>query len=294
PDDNNAPLDAPPAYDSTVGSSSRQTAPVEKSRAPASVPLPLSPAPSTVKSRVVQKSAWEELGDEMGDLMASLGLGTARHRATTEVRKTVTGLIHDLVRDQSIDSVGILDSCSEVCAAYEINMPSLLQRPYIEGHTPLYWAIVKRPADASETAASELPPLIRALLAYSAPLSAETVTDVRLACLQTCDQWLFQGLRCCADFSALPYKDQLLLGVQVPPDTVAIEVPARHSAPFTVNFGLAHFQKRMRISHEVRLDFISHARMWELAFFVAESTGSGLQQGQWAARIALLDTSPPS
>ena len=139
------------------------------------------------------------------------------HRATQEVRKTVTGLLKDLVRNQTIDSniscVGILDSCSEACAANGINMPNLLQQAYIEGHTPLYWAIVKRPADESEAQRSsseaDLPPLVRALLAYSAPLKPATVIDIRLACLHTCDQWLFQCLRCSPDYPALPDKDQL-------------------------------------------------------------------------------------
>ncbi|KAJ7057958.1 hypothetical protein C8F01DRAFT_1027363 [Mycena amicta] len=292
-------LDAPPAYDA----SSSRPAPAEKvSLSPASPPSPPSPpspaspaSSSSVKSRVVQNDTW-------GSLLADLGLGSAKHRAAQEVRKTVTGLLHDLVRNQSIDSnescVGILDSCSEACAQNGINMPNLLQQAYIQGHTPLYWAIVKRPADPSEahrpSSEAELPPLVRALLAYSAPLTSATVTEIRLACLHTCDQWLFQCLRCSPDFPALPHKDQLLLGVQVPPDTIEIQVPSKHDAPFTITFAFADFQKRMRVTHEVKLDFISHSRIWEIAFIDYEHGAWGIEAGSWAARLMLCDKSPPT
>jgi hypothetical protein len=180
-----------------------------------------------------------------------------------EVRQTVSGLIHDLVRDQNLDSsgscVGILESCSEACAAQAINMPDVLQQHYTEGHTPLYWAIVKRTIDVSEPppASFELPPLIRALLTYSAPLERSTRRDIRLACLHNGDQWLYQALRLCPEFQALSHKTQLLLGVQVPPDTVVVGTPARHDAPFAVEFEFAQFQKRRRVAQEVYLEFIS-------------------------------------
>jgi hypothetical protein len=223
------------------------------------------------QSRVVPKSTWTSLGDGMGNLLSDMGLGPPQRRVGKEVRKTVSGLIHDLVRDQNLDSndscVGILESCSEACAAQAINMPGLLQQPYIEGHTPLYWAIVKRPIDESEPppASFELPPLIRALLAYSAPLEQSTIKDIRLACLHNCDQWLYQALRLCPEFQALSHKAQLLLGVQVPPDTVVVGAPARHDAPFTVDFEFAQFQKRMRVSQEVHIEFISHGELAPLS-----------------------------
>ncbi|KAF7321036.1 hypothetical protein HMN09_00190800 [Mycena chlorophos] len=293
-----AQAEAPPAYEPS--SSSSRVPPVEKPLPSpgAASPTSLVPSSSVIRSRVVQKTAWAQFGDDMGLFMADMGMGSAKTAKFREVQKTVTGLIHDLVRNQTIDSnaacAGILDSCSEACAQNGINMPTLLQQPYIEGHTPLYWAIVKRPADPSETdnGGTELPPLVLALLAYSAPLKQETVTDIRLACLHTCDQWLFQCLRNHPDYPALPHKDQLLLGVLVPPDTVRLDVPMRHDAPFTVTFAFADFQKRLRVTHEVRLDFISHSRIWELAFADYTSGSWGISAGQWAARLTLSDKSP--
>ncbi|KAJ7153529.1 hypothetical protein C8R43DRAFT_1235487 [Mycena crocata] len=287
--------DLPPAYDNTTASGSRVNAPVEKG----STRVPLSPTASSsvIKPRTAPKSSWTALGDDMGNLLADVGLGSAQRRVAQEVRKTVTGLIHDLVRDQTIDSniscVGILESCSEACSTHSIDMSGLLQQSYIEGHTPLYWAIVQRPSDGPEPTSFETPPLIRTLLAYSAPLKDSTINDVRLACLHTCDQWLFQSIRLCPEFRALSNKEQLLLGVQVPPDIITVGLAARHDAPFTIDFEFTNFQKRMRVSAAARLDFISHARMWEIAFFVAD-WDRGLTAGQWAVRLGLRDNSPPT
>ncbi|KAF8192651.1 hypothetical protein K438DRAFT_1674868 [Mycena galopus ATCC 62051] len=299
PKPTDAPLDAPPAYD---GASSNRTPIVEKpSRSAVPPASPTSPAPVPApssskinRSRAAPVSTWTSLGNDVGNLLS--GLGSAQGRVSREVRKTVSGLIHDLVSDQTIDSnvscVGILESCAEGCAAQGVNLTALLQQRYIEGHTPLYWAIVKRPQEESEPPTSfELPPLIRSLLAYSAPLESATIKDIRLACLHNCDQWLYQCLRLCPDFGSLSHKDQLLLGMQVPPDTVTVGAPARHDAPFTVDFEFAQFQKRMRVLQEVHLEFISHARMWNISFFVAQSAYP-LNDGQWAARLSLIDNSP--
>ncbi|KAJ6478622.1 hypothetical protein C8R47DRAFT_1139064 [Mycena vitilis] len=288
PKTNETPLDAPPAYD---GASTSSHTPVEKARAR---PAPVSPSTSSAtraQSRAAQAdTSWSSLG---GSLLAGVGLGSAQHRIAQEVRKTVSGLIHDLVQDQTPDqdSAAILGSCSQVCAHHAVNLPSLLQEKYIEGHTPLYWAIVKRPVDESEP--HELPPLIAALLAFSAPITKSTIKDIRLACLHNCDQWLYQSLRLCPDFHALPHKSQLLLGMQVPPDTITVGPAARHDAPFTVDFELAQFQKRMRVAQEVKIELISHARMWEISFFIAQNTYR-LTDGQWAARLRLCDENSPS
>ncbi|KAJ7271006.1 hypothetical protein C8J57DRAFT_1320408 [Mycena rebaudengoi] len=223
----------------------------------------------------------------------------SQYRISQDVRKTVSGLIHDLVRNQTLSDtnascVGILDSCREVCAANSISLSSLLQEPYIEGHCPVYWAIVNRPTDGSDPASLEIPPLVQALLAYSAPLAKSNIKDIRLACRHKGDQRLFQSLRMCPEMQALSEKDRLLLGVTVPPDTISVGIPARHDAPFSVEFEFAHFQKRMHVSQIATLDFVSHARVWEIAFFVVSFFGQTdkLPSGQWTARLRLRDQSP--
>ncbi|KAJ7456894.1 hypothetical protein FB451DRAFT_597816 [Mycena latifolia] len=281
-------LDAPPAYDNSTGSSSSRPLAKTPARSPLSPTTPSSPS-FTYKPSAVQKSTWTRFQDDMGSFLM-----TTQSRVAQEVRTTVAGLMHDLVRDQTIDSnmscVGILESCSAACAAHSVNMSALLQETYIEERTPLYWAIVKRPTDESEQTSFETPPLIRALLAYSAPLEESTIKEIRLACLHTADQWLFQSLRLSPEFRALSQKDQLLLGVQVPPDTVTVKSTARHDAPFTVDFEFPHFQKRMRVSRRASLDFITHARMWEISFFV--KSAPGLNDGKWIVRLSLRENSP--
>ncbi|KAJ6578878.1 hypothetical protein DFH09DRAFT_349219 [Mycena vulgaris] len=306
--------DAPPAYDHTIASSSSRL--VEKvpliSRAPLSPTSPSSSS-SAHKSRPVQRTGWNQFQDGVEKILADVGLETKQHRVVQGLRKTVTGLIRDLVRDQTIDANaacgGILESCSEVCGAHGINISAVLQESYIEGRTPLYWAIVNRPADEAGSASStfEVPPLIRALLTYSAPLEVATRQEIRLACLHIADQWLFQALRLCPEFQALSHKDQLLLNVQVPLDTVSIGPAARPDATFTVAFTFPQFQKRMRVSRRASLEFITHgassacrlaracshptARMWKISFFVAESDPK-LKEGQWVVRFGLHKNSP--
>ncbi|KAJ7271008.1 hypothetical protein C8J57DRAFT_1603271 [Mycena rebaudengoi] len=286
--------DAPPSYDNTVASSSSSSnlasAPTSIEKAPLSPPRTPSADPSQHKTQSVQKSTW-------GSLLS-------QYQISKDVRKTVSGLVHDLVRNQTSLSdtnascVGILDSCREVCTANSISLSSLLQEPYIEGHCPLYWAIVNRPPDGSNPASLEIPPLVQALLVYSAPLAISNITDIRLACLHTGDQRLFQSLRMCPEMQALSEKDRLLLGVTVPPDTISVGIPARHDAPFSVEFEFAHLQKRMHVSQLATLKFISHgkstARVWEIGFFVAPYFGrtTELPNGQWAVRIGLRGPSP--
>jgi hypothetical protein len=239
----------------------------------------------------------------------------AQYRISQEVRKTVSGLIHDLVRNQTLSDtnapcVGILDSCREVCTANSISLSSLLQEPYIEGHCALYWAIVNRPTDGSNPASLEIPPLVQALLVYSAPLAKSNIKDVRLACRHTGDQRLFQSLRMCPEMQALSEKDRLLLGVTVPPDTISIGIPARHDAPFSVEFEFAHFQKRMQVSQAATLAFVSHgkalfslsfaffdqntARVWQIVFCVLSTFDQNNESyiGQWAVGLRILDQSP--
>lgn len=119
-------------------------------------------------------------------------------RTTSEVRNTVHGLVRDLVRERNMNSAasrGILESCAHACSEYAISLPSLLQEMFIEDHTPLYWAIVKRPLDDRGRVSEPGADLLETLLKFSRPLTPSTISDVRLACLITSDQSLFQRLR---------------------------------------------------------------------------------------------------
>jgi len=102
-----------------------------------------------------------------------------------------------------------------------------------------------------------VPDLLTALLSFSTPLNPETVSEIRLACLLTSDQPLFQRLRLSSDFSKLSFVDEILLGATIPPDEISVEEVPGNEGAFVVDFEIVHFQKRMRISKEIALEFIA-------------------------------------
>lgn len=169
---------------------------------------------------------------------------------------------------------------------HSLSFSTILQEKSIENHTPLYWAIVKRLPDEHHRVKDALgPDLLSSLLSYSAPLSSETITDVRQACLVTCDQRLFQRLRLSPDFSQVSSAEQMLLGATIASDN--IEVKDIDGDSFIMTFELPLFHKRMVVSKVVPLEFIARNRMWGLEFFIAP-------ENSWCVALSLLETSPPT
>ncbi|KAJ7066535.1 hypothetical protein C8F01DRAFT_1123614 [Mycena amicta] len=274
--------EAPPAYESAVASSSSARPPDNKN-----VSLPSSPIPKSSGSTAFA-SKWYNL---------AFPSPTSRH-----VRSTVLGLIKDLVKlppaDHSVVAINILKSCAEACAANNLSISAILQERSIEGHTALYWAVVKRPPES--TSSNEALDLLAALLSLSAPLTPATISDVRIACLQVSDQRLFQRLRASPDFSPLSPTDALLLDAATPPDDITVEednslTPGSEAAPFAVDFTIMQFQKRMRISGGVHLEFIARGRLWQLRFGVSKGDRPGYPlRGAWYLSLSLLEQSPPT
>ena len=98
---------------------------------------------------------------------------------------------------------------------------------------------------------------LTALTSFATPLNAQTIADVRHACLLTSDQLLFQRLRMSPAFSPLSGTDEMLLGVKIPPDDITVENAAGDEDVFVVDFNIGHFQKRMYVSQKIELDFIA-------------------------------------
>jgi len=146
----------------------------------------------------------------------------------------------------------------EACASYNLSFSSLLQEKSIEDHTPLYWAIVKRPPETiHQDDQGEVPDFLTILLSFSGPLNPETISEMRLACLLTSDQALFQRLRLSPEFSPLSGTDEILLGASMPPDEITVSDVQGDEGAFVVNFGIVQFQQRMRVSKQVGLEFIA-------------------------------------
>jgi hypothetical protein len=143
--------------------------------------------------------------------------------------------------------MGLLESCADARAVNNLSFSEILQEPSIEDHPAIYWAIVKRPSpDDFE--------LITSLMSYSAPLTTETMTEVRLACLHVEDQALFQCLWRSPEYGALSGADRMLLGVSVPPDTIDVEELPGQDVPFVVST-IVQFETRMKAS--IAFEFVA-------------------------------------
>jgi hypothetical protein len=252
--DDPTPFEAPPSYD-TVGSHKIHHDVTEKRLQPIPAPLtsastyPRSPVSPIAKSPSSSKSLKDK-----GKTSNWFNFGASR--TTREVRSTVLRLIRDLVREQHAPggtALSILESYAEACAGHSLSLPALLQEKSIENHTPLYWAVVKRVPDGD----SSVPDLLTSLISFASPLTPETISDIRHACLLTSDQLLFQRLRMSPEFSPLSGTDEMLLGGLIPPDDITVEDIPGDEGSFAANFEIVHFQKRMLISKHIELEFIA-------------------------------------
>ncbi|KAF9236019.1 hypothetical protein BU15DRAFT_77426 [Melanogaster broomeanus] len=209
-------------------------------------------------------------------------------RTSKQVRQTVRSLVRDLVTNpQSLD---ILDSCADACRTHGLDLSALMQEPSIEDHSAIYWAIV-----------NHCESLLPSLLAHAAPLTSATISDVRLACLVTSDEQLFQALRCRRE----PFtkqnaplstsSDALVLG-STPADDISVRELDGEGA-FVADIRISLWQKRIRVSGRVSVEFIARGRIWSLTFFSTPSTGSsitGKAVGAWQVALCLLEHSPPT
>ena len=180
--------DAPPSYETITTAHSGQ---------PNSGPSRL------VNEKSPRQSAFPTTPRNSSSFPSDAGLGTSRpanrvsqsnpswlsmlsftsSRTSKQVRQTVLSLIRDLVLN--VESPDLFNSCADACRTYGLDLSAILQEPYIEHHSAVYWGILNR----RDT-------LLPSLLAYAAPLLQSTISDVRLACLATSNQALFQSLRC--------------------------------------------------------------------------------------------------
>jgi hypothetical protein len=266
PDDPTFP-DAPPSYENiagTAGSSDAARNVSEKRADPGPSSPPALPPRSLSSLQGRLQSAANAKGKGKGKAAAAgssswFSFGSTS-RPGREVRETVLGLVRGLVQhpfDGATNS--ILDSCEEACAAQGLSFSALLQDHFIEKHTPIYWAIVKRPRRTS--APGETSPqddLVIALLSRSAPLNNATVADIRLACAVTSDNDLFQALRRSPGYWPSAGVDRMLLsGDDGQVDHIVVEDAANEQGAFVAHITVPVFQQRMRVSRLIELEFIA-------------------------------------
>ncbi|KAF8883263.1 hypothetical protein BD779DRAFT_1674608 [Infundibulicybe gibba] len=294
------PIDAPPSYEGSetwesYNLKSSESAPV------ASTSTSTSPQPSTsagASYTARSRAPWNIF---------------ANKRTARELRRTVLGLIRELVQHRSPATAdGILASCRAACAAHDISLSALLQQKSIEGHTPLYWAIVK-PHTHDE---GINPDILFSLLAFCTPLAPETVSEIRTACIVTSDQLLFQRLRLNPAFAPPSGTDAMLLGGKMPHDTVTVENVPNDESAFAATLRscsssvacTSRAPSPSTLWQKVRLHTaicanpepdltLLVARMFRIAFTVSAAHsrgGASPRPGSWFIALSLLENSSPT
>lgn len=182
-------------------------------------------------------------------------------RSRQETRTTIISNIRQMMHDPhatALDWINLLQSCENACSESFLSLSSLLQEPFIEEHTPLYWAIVKR----DEGDPIRDPDLLTILMSRATPLVEPAVTDIYCACIVTSDQHLFQSLRNMPDFSSLiSGTDRLLLSSTNSRDQITVKDVSGVNGSFLAVFEIAQFQKRMNVSREITFEFIARGTL---------------------------------
>ncbi|KAI0074876.1 hypothetical protein K474DRAFT_1664980 [Panus rudis PR-1116 ss-1] len=309
PDDlADTPPEAPPSYDSTVRQTPRGTyasGAGQTWESYRSLP-PVPPDSASPTSKFVPSPSPTGAGDlssllpglsdakGKGKLSSWLRFGQPTKTAK-QVKSTVASIIYDLVNTQE-DGVSypVLDSCIEACKAHDVPFSELLQETSLEGHSLMYWAIVKRPQQRK----MEEPDLVAVLLSLAEPLSDSAVYDLQCACLDASDGELFQQLRRSPAFARLSGADRLLLGPSVPPDDVQVRNIEGEEGGFAVWIRIPIFQKRMRVAKSVNVEFFARGRIWQVRFMTTTKSeligGKHFDKGKWLITLSLLDPSPPT
>jgi hypothetical protein len=258
--------DTPPPYRSVLQSSSYSV-----DLSPTGTPDPSSTSRPT-PSRRHQKACIKAATLSRVFLTSIFGRSKTAVYSATQVLSVTQDFLRDLLlqaRPSEHEWRSLLGNCAETCNAHGLNFSAILQEPFIEGNLPVYWAILKRPAAAvrmvhhmTPTAASDPDALVLAILDASLPLNSLSVADARLACVTVSDNALFARLgQRYEAFSPRSGTDKMLLGGNDTVDAVSVEeihgAGAATSAAFNVRFSLTQFQLRMRVSKQVRVEFVA-------------------------------------
>ena len=169
-----------------------------------------------------------------------------------EARTDILDNLRELVKPSNTHRAReLLSRCTRLCATSS-HLSTIMQEKSIENHTPLYWAIINKPAIQNHE-----PDLIFLLISHATPLNDATVDDVRLACLHMSDDTVFQKLRRSPDFAPLSGMAEVIAGGKKSMDVIVVEDVRDNDPAFEVHFRVPMFRKRMTVLKEVRLEFIA-------------------------------------
>ncbi|KIJ41898.1 hypothetical protein M422DRAFT_31546 [Sphaerobolus stellatus SS14] len=264
------PSDAPPPYDGMETSSptrptfNRLLVDSKRDHSVEDLNLPEVSSPTISSKASSSKKPWFSW------------FGETSKKDKKEIKQTVQALIRDVVQDpQSAAAAYVLQSCSDTCKARGLSFQSILSEKFIEGHNPIYWAIVKLSNKAGRNDEEENEGAVTLLdILLSVPMDRATRAEAYLACLLTSDQTLFRRLR-----GEEPNKisaHELLLGVTPEDKLEAIDGDADYGA-FRLIWNVAKFQQRMRAIGYISTEVVVRGRLWSISFAVltAETTSMG-------------------
>ena len=184
--------------------------------------------------------------------------------AQAGARETVKSCIQSLLSHErpSEDAyLSVFSTCSQACKEVGLDLSAVLQEPIIEGQTPIYWAILNRPATSSEANIKTSDALIIALLNKCGLVNETTIVSVRLACMLISNNallqhlfWKFPGL------SPLSTKDRMLLGPSGGGDIVDVQETQDGTGAFTASMKIRRFRVRMNVSTVVKVVFVTFGR----------------------------------
>ncbi|KAG8889175.1 hypothetical protein FRB98_005517 [Tulasnella sp. 332] len=245
-------------------------------------------------------------------------VGTKQSKQDLEVRQTVLGLLRGVIHQgegQNSATLDIIQCCVAACQARGLSFEKIAQERSIQGHTPLYWSIVKIGSTATcsstpsspraqgtslkATDMSELLAVFDALA--SLPLTPETYADAIQACLLTSSHTMFERL--------LPHSPNPSLRIPGDDETSggdiitvvnAEDVEGAITGAFRAQALVKDFQRRLRVLKEIKIEFVARGRMWALRFFIwspsmlypTESHITGVRNGSWVVSLELVNNSP--
>lgn len=255
-----------------------------------------------------EASAPPETGEGQQQLWLERGLRTAQERGMGEIahqslapdraneiiQTRITALLQGRLPPGE-DRISTLSACARACERGGLDFSTVLQETLIEGHPPIYWAIINRDV-ASGSRGLEPDSLIAAILAACRPLSPASLAAIRVACTMASDNVLLQELfRLIPPLSHISTRDALLLSPANEEDRVDIEEKRNGTGSWVALIKIPRFRLRMRVCGSVSVEFIASGRMWILTFSaVTETLPGGRTENRWYLSLQLEGQSPPT
>jgi hypothetical protein len=285
----------------------------------------LSKAARQSNPQLSEASAPPETGEMRQQLWLERGFRTPREKGMKEIapQSLAQDSVKELVQTRVTamlqgrlspgeDRMSTLSACARACERGGLDFSTVLQETSIEGHPPIYWAIINRDV-ASGSRGLEPDSLVAVILAACRPLSPASFAAIRVACTMASDNALLQELfRLIPPLSHISTRDALLLSPGNEEDRVDIDEMRNGTGSWVALIKIPRFRLRMRVCGSVSVEFIASGvfcflfaylvtlkllpgRMWILTFSAfTEALPDGRTENRWYLSLELEEQSPPT